>query len=79
MKYFSSFQDYQNLHEAVRKGSLEAVAHFLDCNENVNQEDSSGNTPLLLAVCVADEDIYNAIVELLIENGADVNVYNKGI
>lgn len=32
----------------------------------------------MLAVCIAEEEIYNAIVARLIENGADVNVYNKG-
>lgn len=73
------FQDYQNLHDAVRNGCLEMVCHILDSNsENVNQRDGSGNTPLLLAVCIAEEEIYNAIVTHLIENGADVNVYNKG-
>lgn len=67
------------MHDAVRNGCLEAVCHNLEFNaENVNQRDGSGNTPLLLAVCIADEEIYNTIVARLIEKGADVNLYNKG-
>uniref|UniRef100_A0A182ZQC9 Uncharacterized protein n=1 Tax=Biomphalaria glabrata TaxID=6526 RepID=A0A182ZQC9_BIOGL len=57
------------LHRAVRNVRL--VKLFLESQANVNAEDSSGNTPLLLSVkkwgCFKD------VVKLLIAFGADVN------
>ncbi|XP_018560868.1 transient receptor potential channel pyrexia-like [Anoplophora glabripennis] len=67
------------LHDAVRSGCLEAVCLMLGNGADVNAKDGSGNTPLLLAVCIRQEEIYNAIVKRLIESGADVNAYNKGL
>ncbi|XP_072386530.1 transient receptor potential channel pyrexia-like isoform X2 [Diabrotica undecimpunctata] len=69
---------HATLHDAVRNGDILAVRDFLKNGRDVNETDSSGNTPLLLAVCIKQEEIYDAIVAALIENGADVNAYNKG-
>nr|XP_023020874.1 transient receptor potential channel pyrexia-like [Leptinotarsa decemlineata] len=66
------------LHEAVLNGDLEGVRQLLKQDASVNEVDSSGNTPLLLAVCVKEDEIYNSIVAELIQAGADVNIYNKG-
>lgn len=73
-----SGNEHSSLHDAVRSGDIEAVREFLKNSCDVNHTDSSGNTPLLLAVCIKQEEIYDAIVAALIENGADVNAYNKG-
>ncbi|CAG9857184.1 unnamed protein product [Phyllotreta striolata] len=69
---------YKSLHDAVRDGDVQGVRDFLSTGRDVNETDSSGNTALLLAVCIKQEEIYDAIVAVLIENGADVNAYNKG-
>ncbi|XP_019881595.2 transient receptor potential channel pyrexia [Aethina tumida] len=70
---------YNSLHEAVVHGSYSSVCSFIDAKTDVNQRDDNGNTPLLLAVCVQQEETYNKIVAILIENGADVNATNKGL
>ncbi|KAG5876875.1 hypothetical protein JTB14_021238 [Gonioctena quinquepunctata] len=69
---------HQSLHDAVRNGDAATVHDFLERGANANEVDCSGNTPLLLAVCIKQDNIYNSIVAELIESGADVNVYNKG-
>ncbi|KAJ8971001.1 hypothetical protein NQ317_012582 [Molorchus minor] len=69
---------HQSLHDAVLGGCTKSLRHFLENGANVNERDTNGNTPLLLGVCVEQEEIYNSIVELLIKHGADVNAYNKG-
>ncbi|XP_063913650.1 transient receptor potential channel pyrexia-like [Zophobas morio] len=66
------------LHWAVSSGDEAAVRFSLEHgNENVNLKDNKGCTPLLLAECIKDEDSYESIVRILVENGADVNVCNN--
>lgn len=66
------------LHDAVQRGNESDVRSLLqNPNININSKDKNGNTPLLLAGCIRDESIYNSIVKILIENGADVNACNK--
>lgn len=54
---------------AVVKGKRKFLKLLVDCGGNINQFDSNGNTPLLLAI-VANKA---KVVKWLIELGADVN------
>ncbi|KAK6983594.1 ankyrin repeat and KH domain-containing protein 1 [Biomphalaria glabrata] len=56
------------LHRALNNSRL--VKLFLKSQANVNAEDSSGNTPLMLSV---KERCFKCVVKLLIAFGADVN------
>lgn len=62
----------QDIHRAASQGDLEAVTTLLRSNpELVNRKDDSrGWTPIVLAAF----NTHKAIVEFLIEHGADVNV-----
>jgi len=62
------------IHDAAKTGDLAGVQAELDKGVDVDEDDSSwgswGETPLQLAARYS----HNEIVELLIDNGADVNV-----
>ncbi len=61
------------LHYASRQGEIEAVKALLDAHADINQQDSDGNTALVLAILNAHYDL----AELLIDRGADVNLGNQ--
>ena len=63
-----------SIHEAARKGNIEAVKQHLDAGGDVDAKDKSGQTPLHGAAGYG----YKEIVELLIANGADVNAIGDG-
>ena len=56
--------------DAVRSGNLENVESLINSGVDVNAVDYNGWTALLLASCYGNA----LIAQLLIENGADVNV-----
>ncbi len=61
------------LHDALRKKDYRATETLLrHSRENVNQRDSQGMPPLLVAACVGIE-----YVKLLLEAGADLSVTDK--
>ena len=69
-----------SIHDAAKKGNIEAVKQHLAAGTDVNGNDKYGSTPLLLAVINSHKGktsmvttIYVDIVELLIAKGADVN------
>ena len=69
-----------SIHDAAKKGNIEAVKQHLAAGTDVNGNDKYGSTPLLLAVIISHKGetsmvttIYVDIVELLIAKGADVN------
>lgn len=67
---------YTVLHLACKKKDLEAVRELLNANNNINLDigtELEGNTPLMIASMSGCGEIYN----LLIKNGADVNLENK--
>ena len=64
--------DISPIHDAARKGNIEAVKQHLDAGANVNAM-RGGGTPLHLAASWGHKEV----AELLIENGADVNAKNE--
>ena len=60
--------DISPIHDAARKGNIEAVKQHLDAGANVNAM-RGGGTPLHLAAHSGQKEI----VELLIANGANMN------
>ncbi|MBC7827000.1 MAG: ankyrin repeat domain-containing protein [Chitinophagaceae bacterium] len=63
--------DLEILIEAVKLGQLERVESILDTDDTlINQKDSSGATPLHYATLNGNRDVVN----LLLENGAQINV-----
>ena len=58
-----------SIHDAARKGNIEAVRKHLSVGTNVNEKDNIGNTPLHLAAGFGQTEI----IVLLITKGADVN------
>ncbi len=63
------------LHDAARKGNIEAVKQHLAAGTDVEAKDNWGSTPLSRAAI----DGHKEIVELLIAEGADVNaITNQG-
>lgn len=59
------------LSNAVKRGDIELVKSLLTKKVNINEADMSGSTPLHHAVWYGRFDI----IKLLLEAGADVNVY----
>ncbi|XP_046682041.1 transient receptor potential channel pyrexia-like [Homalodisca vitripennis] len=66
------------LHQAVKSGHVACVEILLQNGANVNAEDEKGLTPLLLAGA-GGLSRYEAIVDLLVFRGADVNKVNPDI
>ena len=60
---------YAALHQAVQKGDVEVVKHFLNHNVDLEIKDISGGTPLCWAVLCQQK----TIAELLIAHGANIN------
>ena len=58
-----------SIHEASKKGNLEAVKQHLAAGSDVNAKDENGETPLHLSAAFGHKEI----AELLIAEGADVN------
>ena len=61
-----------SIHDAAKKGKIEAVKQHLAAGVDVNAWDDSGWTPLHYAARWG----HKGIAELLIANGADVNAKN---
>lgn len=62
--------DFENLIEAVQQGNIESVRALLSNHADfINQRDSSGATALHYATFGG----HRAIVQLLLESGADIN------
>ena len=61
------------IHDAARKGDIEAVKQHLAAGRNVNAKDDKGRTPLHRAA----REGHKEVAELLIANGAYVNAKDK--
>ena len=59
-----------NIHKAAITGDIEAVKQYLDAGGDVNAKDEATTFPLYYAAMYGHKEI----VELLIANGADVNL-----
>lgn len=55
---------------------MKAVRILVSRQANVNAEDDKGITPLLLAGCYGNKQVFEEIVKILVDNGADVNKKN---
>ena len=69
-----------SIHDAAKRGDIEAVKQYLADNANVNSKDSKGMTPFAKDNTIVRTPLHIAagaghkkIVELLIAKGADVN------
>ena len=62
------------IHDAARKGDIEAVKQHLAAGRNVNAKDDKGRTPLHRAA----REGHKEVAELLIAAGADVNAKFPG-
>ena len=58
-----------SIHDAARKGNIEAVKQHLDAGGDVDAKDKSGQTPLHRAAANGQKET----AELLIAKGADLN------
>lgn len=66
------------LHVAVKHGQVEIVKLLLHNGANVNAKDAAGLTPLLLVgYNNQDQEVFESVIHLLVESGADVNVKNN--
>ena len=61
------------IHDAARKGDIEAVKQHLAAGRNVNAKDDKGRTPLHRAA----REGHKEVAELLIAAGADLNTKDK--
>ena len=66
-------EDAPQLHLAISEKQIANINSLLENKTDVNQFDADGRTPLLLAITTGEQ----AIVKLLLQHGADVNL--KGI
>jgi ankyrin repeat protein len=71
---------YSALHVACLFGHEILVSYLLDRHAlvNLNAENTSGATPLHIAVMFRDTDIASRIATRLIDNGAELNAIQKG-
>ena len=60
------------LHDAVRAGDTALILKLLDGGANVNEQDESGETPLIAAALTGSW----VVLDLLIQNKADVSIRN---
>ena len=64
---------------AIKSGDLTHVKRYISEGIDVNIRDSDNKTPLMHALNkIGNSNKYNSIVNLLIENGADINVKHEG-
>ena len=63
------------MHYAVTYGYIEIIKKLIDAKADIDVIDSSGDTPLMLAIQTNNYDI----CKLLIEHGANVNINEKPI
>lgn len=61
------------LHMAVKNGKLDAISTLLKNEADVNSTNNQGETPLYLAT-TSTFKIKNALVQILLENGAKPNL-----
>ncbi len=74
-EYFSSPPTSMTFFEHVHAGNLDDVQEFLEEPEfNINKRDTDGNTGLFYAM---DGAAGLSMVQLLLENGADINAMNN--
>ncbi len=74
-EYFSSAPTQMTFYEHVHAGNLDDVKEFLEEPEfNINKRDPDGNTGLFYAMDGAGG---LAMVQLLLDNGADINAMNN--
>jgi len=68
-----AFATISILGNAAKKGHVEEVQKLVSSGADINERDTLGQTPLMLAI-IADQ---RTTVELLVELGADVNLQDK--
>lgn len=71
---FRKGRDYKQLGQAVACGRTELVRELIEQGVDVNQRNAQGHTALHLAVRRGDRDL----VQLLLDNGADLDVHEQG-
>lgn len=67
------YSDWSLIHFAVFWDNHEMVEKAIAHGSNVNAVDLSKTTPLLIATALSDKEM----VELLLKNGADTNIYSR--
>ena len=63
------------LMQAVKANQLDTVAQLLASGANVNQADGSGDWPVIMAAYLG----HTAVLELLLQAGADLGVLDPGM
>ena len=63
------------LMQAVKANKLDTVAQLLASGANVNQADGSGDWPVIMAAYLG----HTAVLELLLQAGADLGVLDSGM
>jgi uncharacterized protein len=67
--------DVRALFDAIRKNDAETVASYIAHRKSVPEwRDRAGNTPLMMAVIHGPS--HQKVIDLLLDNGADVNAQN---
>lgn len=64
------------LHLAAKAGHVDIVKMLIQKSADVDAQDCKGITPLLLAGCIGDRGVFENIVQVLVEKGADVTKMN---
>lgn len=70
---FPAYADVESFVTAAQKNDLASVQSFIEQGENVNEQNSLGNTALHFAVNNGNIDM----IKLLLENGADATITNE--
>jgi ankyrin repeat protein len=74
--------DYNEFFTSIENNDFFEVANFIDEGANVNKTDRNGYTPVMILSKMYSGNMYSkgesfAILELLLENGADLNYKHK--
>lgn len=64
------------LHQAASQGTTKVIEILLAHKVDINAGDNAGYTPLYGAIQYAPNNVRRGVVELLVKNGANVNVKN---